>query len=74
VLVASVGWGAAVETFDRSDAGPVARAGRLGAVLARFSVDVPVAVLIDDADLLDVPVTVALVRELVGRPTAKCSS
>jgi hypothetical protein len=67
VLLASIGWGAAVEAFDRSDAGPTARAGQLGAVIARVSAGLPVAVLIDDADLLDVRVTLALMRALVER-------
>jgi hypothetical protein len=67
LLLASCGLGAATEAFDRSAAGPVSRAGRLGEVIARVSAGLPVAVVIDDADVLDARIAVGLVRPLVER-------
>jgi hypothetical protein len=67
LLVASLAVTAAGNVWDGSpdgEAGDVARAAR---ALARVSVSVPVAVIVDDADCLDVGLAVALLRGLVGR-------
>ena len=67
LLVASLAVTAAGSAWDdspASEAGGVARAAR---VLARVSVQVPVVVIIDDADCLDPGLALALIRGLAGR-------
>lgn len=71
LLVASLAVTAAGSAWDDSppgEAGGVARAAR---TLARVSVQVPVVVVIDDADCLDPGLAVTLIRGLAGRRDGK---
>jgi tetratricopeptide (TPR) repeat protein len=67
LLVASLAVTAAGNAWDGSPAGEAGGVARAARGLARVSVAVPVVVVIDDADCLDVDLAVALIRGLAGR-------
>ena len=67
LLVASLAVTAAGNAWDGSPAGEAGGVARAARGLARVSVTVPVVVVIDDADCLDVDLAVALIRGLAGR-------
>jgi hypothetical protein len=67
LLVASLAVTAAGNAWDGSPAGGQGAAVRAARELARVSVSVPVAVIIDDADCLDSGLAVTLIRGLAGR-------
>jgi hypothetical protein len=67
LLVASLAVTAAGNAWDGSPAGEASGVARMARELARVSVQVPVVVVIDDADCLDVDLAVALVGGLAGR-------
>ena len=65
--MASLAVTAAGNAWDGSPAGEAGGLARAARALARASVAVPVVVVIDDADCLDVDLAVALIRGLAGR-------
>ena len=67
LLVASLAVTAAGNAWDGSPAGEAGGVAQAARALARASVAVPVVVVIDDADCLDVGLAVALIRGLAGR-------
>ena len=67
LVVASLAVTAAGSTWDDSPAGEAGGVVRAARALARVSVQVPVVVLIDDADCLDPGLALALIRGLAGR-------
>ena len=67
LLVASLAVTAAGNAWDGSPAGEAGGVAQAARALARVSVQVPVVVVIDDADCLDVDLAVTLIRGLAGR-------
>jgi hypothetical protein len=67
LLAASLAVTAAGNAWDASPAGEQGAVARAARELARVSVSVPVAVIIDDADCLDPGLAVTLIRGLAGR-------
>ena len=67
LLVASLAATAAGNAWDTSPAGAQGAVARAARELARVSVSVPVAVIVDDADCLDPGLAVTLIRGLAGR-------
>jgi hypothetical protein len=67
LLVASLAVTAAANVWDGSPAGEAGGVARAARALARVSVSVPVVVVIDDADCLDVGLALALIGGLAGR-------
>ena len=67
LLVASLAVTAAGSAWDDSPAGEAGGVARAARTLARLSVQVPVVVIIDDADCLDPGLALALIRGLAGR-------
>ena len=65
--MASLAVTAAGSAWDDSPAGEAGGVARAARVLARLSVQVPVVVVIDDADCLDPGLALALIRGLAGR-------
>jgi hypothetical protein len=67
LLVASLAATAAGSAWDDSPAGEAGGVARAARYLARLSGQVPVVVIIDDADCLDPGLALALIRGLAGR-------
>jgi hypothetical protein len=67
LLLAGVGVGASGKVWDDSLAGQEGAVAKLARAVAAGSVSVPVVVIIDDADQLDLDVAVVLVENLMGR-------
>jgi hypothetical protein len=67
LLLAGVGVGAAGKVWDDSLAGQEGMVAKLARAVAAVSVSVPVVVIIDDADQLELNVAVVLVENLIGR-------
>jgi hypothetical protein len=67
LLVASLAVTAAGNVWDGGPAGEAGGVARAARALARVSVQVPVVVVIDDADCLDVELALALIGGLAGR-------
>lgn len=67
LLLASVGVGAGIRVWDDRPAGKEGAVARLARAVAALSESVPVVVIIDDADWLELDLTVALVENLVER-------
>jgi tetratricopeptide (TPR) repeat protein len=67
LLVASLAAKIAGNAWDASPAGEAGGVARAARDLARVSVSVPVVVIIDDADCLDLSLALALIRGLTGR-------
>jgi hypothetical protein len=67
LLLAGVGVGAAGKVWDDSLAGQEGMVAKMARAVAAVSVSVPVVVIIDDADRLDMDLAVILVENLIGR-------
>jgi tetratricopeptide (TPR) repeat protein len=67
LLLASVGVSAASKVWDDSLAGQEGMVAKLARAVAAVSVSVPVVVIIDDADRLELDLAVVLVENLIGR-------
>jgi hypothetical protein len=67
LLVASLAVTAAGSVWDESPAGEAGGLSRTARFLARVSAQVPVVVIIDDADCLDLALALTLIRSLAGR-------
>jgi hypothetical protein len=67
LLVASLAVTAAGNAWDASPAGEQGAVARAARELARVSMSVPVAVIVDDADCLDPGLAATLIRGLAGR-------
>jgi hypothetical protein len=67
MLVAGIGVGAASKVWDDSLAGQEGMLAKLARAVAAVSVSVPVIVIIDDADRLELDLAVILVENLIGR-------
>ena len=68
LLAASLAVTAAGNKWDASPAGEQGAVARAGRELARVSAQIPAAVIIDDADALDLDLALTLVRSLAERP------
>ena len=67
LLLASVGAGAASRVWDDSPAGQEGAIAKLARAVAALSVSVPVVVIIDDADWLELDLAVVLIENLIER-------
>ena len=67
LLIASTGVGAAARLWDQSAAGEQGQLARAAAAVARLSVSLPMALVLDNADRLDPSVALVMIESLVDR-------